>query len=76
MVRQKDNDRDPLDRRYEEGDAMARAWIEYRPFKRWLVYIVAGADDLIDNPGPWVGLRAELLDNDLRNLTAVSGFSQ
>ena len=29
----------------------------------------------LDEPSPWLGLRAEILDNDLRNLTSVSSFA-
>ena len=34
----------------------------------------AGGDDLVGLPGVWLGLRAELLDNDLRNIVTVSSF--
>lgn len=73
MAREKHNNREPLDRRYEEGDAMLRATLGYRLWKR--IYLNAGVDDLIDNPGFWGGIRVDLLDNDLRNLTAVSALS-
>ena len=73
MVRMKDNNRVPLDRRYEDGDVMVRAALTYRVWRR--VSIFAGGTDLADRPGLWVGLRAELLDNDLRNLTQVTALS-
>ncbi len=73
MAREKSNDREPLDRRYEEGDVMLRATVGYRLWHR--VYLNAGVDDCIDNPGFWGGIRIDILDNDLRNLTAVSALS-
>jgi ABC-type transporter Mla subunit MlaD len=73
MAREKHNDREPLDRRYEEGDVLLRATVGYRLWRR--IYLHAGVDDLIDNPGFWGGIRVDLLDNDLRNLTAVTAIS-
>jgi ABC-type transporter Mla subunit MlaD len=74
MLREKDNKRLPLDRRYEQGEAMLRATIDYRVWNR--VSLRAGADDLISHhPGAWFGMRAELLDNDLRNITTVSALA-
>jgi ABC-type transporter Mla subunit MlaD len=73
MGRYKDSDRDVLDRRYEEGDFLLRATLGYRLWRR--VYLIAGADDLIDDPGFWGGIRLEILDNDLRNLTSVSSLA-
>jgi phospholipid/cholesterol/gamma-HCH transport system substrate-binding protein len=72
MGRVKDSERDPTDRRYEDGDALVRATVGYRLWQR--VYVQAGVDDVIDNPGFWGGLRVELLDNDLRNVTAVTSL--
>jgi archaellum component FlaC len=74
MARAKDNEREPNDRRYEEGDVLVRAVATWRLWQR--VYLQAGADDLVDEPGFWGGIRIELLDNDLRNLTAVSALSR
>lgn len=74
VIRPKDNDRDENDRRYEEGKAMLRSTMEYRPFERYGVFFSAGVDDILDDPAPWIGIRAELLDNDLRNLTTISGL--
>jgi hypothetical protein len=74
MGREKDNKRLALDRRYEQGEAMLRATIDYRVWNR--VSLRAGGDDLISHhPGAWFGLRAELLDNDLRNITTVSALA-
>lgn len=73
MAREKHNDRVPLDRRYEDGDVMLRATLGYRLWKR--IYLNAGVDDCIDNPGFWGGIRVDLLDNDLRNLTAVTALN-
>ena len=52
-----------------------RASVEYRPWERYGFSLAAGYDDLIDDASPWFGLRAEILDNDLRNLTQVSSFA-
>jgi ABC-type transporter Mla subunit MlaD len=72
MGRMKDNNRLPDDRRYEKGDFMLRATASWRVYDRW--WLIAGGDDLLGkDAGVFVGLRAELLDNDLRNgLTAAS----
>ncbi len=77
MAREKDDERDATDRRFEAGDGqvMARAMVEWQPFERWRIWVTGGADDLVDNPSPWFGMRAELLDNDLRNLTTISGVA-
>ena len=72
MGRQKDNKRLPLDRRYEQGTLMLRATFNYQVWDR--ISIRAGGDDLVGLPGVWLGLRAELLDNDLRNIVTVSSF--
>ena len=75
MARMKDRDREPDDRRYEDGDFMLRATASWRIFDRWSV--IAGGDDLFgDKPGAFLGLRAELLDNDLRNGVTAASFSQ
>lgn len=72
MGRMKDSDREPTDRRYEDGDIMLRATMSCRVWDRW--WLIAGGDDLVgDDPGFFAGLRAELLDNDMRNgFTAAS----
>jgi ABC-type transporter Mla subunit MlaD len=72
MARQKQNNRDTDDRRYEHGEVLLRATASLRVIST--TYLVAGVDDCIDAPGLWVGARLELLDNDLRNLTSVSGL--
>lgn len=75
MGRMKDRDRETDDRRYEEGDFMLRATASWRVFDRW--WVIAGGDDLFgDKPGAFLGLRAELLDNDLRNGVTAASFSQ
>lgn len=75
MARYKDSDREPNERRYEKGDVMLRATMTWRVWDRWS--LVAGADDILgDDVGPFVGLRAELLDNDLRNGVTAASFSQ
>ncbi len=73
MGRMKDNERDLDDRRYEEGDFLLRATVGYRIWRR--IYLNAGVDDALDNPGFWGGIRVDLLDNDLRNLSAASALS-
>ena len=40
MVRGKHNDYPVLDRRYEEGSTMARAYLRYRIWRRVYVYLV------------------------------------
>ena len=73
LARMKHNDRDPNDRRYEEGNVLLRSTIELRTWKR--LYVVAGYDDLAGNDhGAWFGLRGELYDNDLRNATGVASM--
>ncbi len=73
MARQKHNGFNKLDRRYEDGSAMVRAYLEYRVWKR--VYVYVGGDDLIDDASGYVGIRAEILDNDLRNASAARSIS-
>lgn len=76
LVRAKDNGKDVLEREYEEGDVMVRSWLEYKPFKRWGIYVIAGVDDIVDNPAPWVGIKGQLYDDDFRNLIGVASFGQ
>ncbi len=64
---------DEDDRRYEDGNLMARAYLEYRAWRR--VYVYVGGDDLIDDPSAYIGIRAEILDNDLRNASAARAIS-
>lgn len=64
---------DEQDRRYEDGNLMARAYLEYRVWRR--VYVYLGGDDLIDEPSAYFGIRAEILDNDLRNASAARAIS-
>ncbi len=73
LTRGKDFTRAESDRRYEEpGAILVRATAEYRIWDR--VVVSAGVNDLINRPGAWFALRAELLDNDLRNLVTVAGL--
>jgi hypothetical protein len=74
MARAKDNKRLFNDRRYEQGHAMVRATLDWRIWKR--VSVEVGGDDLWDKPGVWGGIRAELLDNDLRNIVTVAGLGR
>lgn len=76
MIRNKDKDFPENRRRHEDGSVMARATVEWQPLRRYGVRLIAGGDDLIDDAAPWVGIRAELLDTDLRNLTGLSGFAR
>jgi hypothetical protein len=73
MVRDKHNDFNPLDRRYEDGSYMARAYLEYRVWRR--VYVYAGADDIADDASTYIGIRAEILDNDIRNASAARSIA-
>ncbi|MBA2482812.1 MAG: MCE family protein [Planctomycetes bacterium] len=73
MCRRKDYERDPTERRYEEGKALLRATAEFRVWSH--VYLIAGCDDILDRPGFWGALRGEILDNDLRNLTTGAGIA-
>jgi hypothetical protein len=76
MVRGKDNGKDPLEREYEEGQVMVRSWFEYKPFANWGIFLVAGVDDIADNPAPWVGIKGQLYDDDFRNLIGVASFGR
>ena len=67
QARGKQNTRETIDRRYEDGNVAIRATASLR--LGWRLYALAGLDDIADHPGAWVGGRFELLDNDLRNLT-------
>lgn len=74
IARLKDNERESDDRRYERGDVRLRAYLSWRVLGRW--WLIAGGDDLIDEPGVFVGLRGELLDADLRNALTAMSFAQ
>ncbi len=71
LARQKHNTRDPQDRRYERGEVLWRGTVTWRIWER--IGLTAGVDDF-ERPGPWFGLSGEILDNDLRNLTAASSL--
>jgi ABC-type transporter Mla subunit MlaD len=70
LVRDKWDDRDRDERRFEEGRVLVRATAVVRLWQR--VFVVAGGDDLADAPAGWAGLRLELLDNDIRNLSQAA----
>jgi len=72
LARDKWDDRDPDDRRYEEGKVLLRATAMLRLWRG--IYVVGGGDDLIDAPAGWAGVCLELLDNDLRNITQAAGL--
>jgi len=72
MARDTDSDRNKRDRRYEGGKVFGRATLNVRVWDR--IHLTVGGDDLLHDPGPFVGLRGELLDNDLRNIISVLGF--
>lgn len=75
MARMKDNEREKNDRRYEEGDALVRATVSWRMFDRF--YLIGGVDDIgSHHSGPWIGMRAELLDNDMRNVTTAASLGK
>ncbi len=73
MARWKHDNRHPDDRRYEDGHVLGRSTVD-----AWIwtdrIAVVAGGNDLIDHPGGWVGLRGELQDDDLKNITQVSAL--
>ncbi len=71
-IRQKHNTREETDRRYEPGDVRMRVALDYTFWER--VTISAGVDDLTYEPGPWIALRGEIHDNDLRNLFQTASF--
>ena len=58
---------------FAKAGVMLRATLGYRLWKR--IYLNAGVDDCIDDPGFWGGIRVDLLDNDLRNLTSVTALN-
>ena len=73
MIRNRHTRFDPDDRRHEEGSGpMIRATVSCRLWRRVGVYV--GADDLVDSPAVFVGLSAEMLDNDIRNLVTAAGI--
>lgn len=75
MARMKDTDRDSNDRRYERGDVLVRATMSWRAWQNF--YVIAGGDDLGGRePGGWIGLRAELCDYDLRNMTTAASLGR
>lgn len=73
-IRQAHNTREPDDRRYEPMDVRIRTTLDWTFWER--VSISAGADDLAYKPGLWLGIRGEILDNDLRNLFTAAVFLQ
>ncbi len=73
MIRDRHNEYDRDDRRYEAGSGpYARATLEWRVWRR--VSIHAGGDDLFNEPAPFLAVSAELLDNDIRNLVTAAGI--
>lgn len=75
MCREKDNQRQPSDRRYESGNALVRAYLQANLYRE-RVFLNVGGDDLSDRPGLWLGLTGQLLDNDLRNITSLAALAQ
>ena len=72
MIRQAQNTREENDRRYEPMNARARVTLDWTFWER--VTVSAGVDNLTYEPGPWVGIRGEILDNDLKNLFSAAIF--
>jgi ABC-type transporter Mla subunit MlaD len=72
MNRLKDNTRNPNDRRYEEGDVMGRASLNWNFHRNF--HLSVGANDLYQRPGFMVGAGITLQDNDLRNIISMMGF--
>ena len=74
MARAKRNTFDDDERRYEEGsDPFVRAYLEWKVWRG--ISVMAGAEDVAHDPEPWIGIRAEILDNDLRNLTNAAALA-
>ena len=73
LVRRGHDNYQPDDRQYEDSAVLVRATLEATVWER--VTIIGGVDDAADDPAPWIGLRAELLDNDLRNLVTLGGLA-
>lgn len=69
-ARQKQNTRDELDRRYEDGHVLGVAAVSWRLWDR--IYLSAGCYDCFEKPGLYGGLRGEILDSDLRNIFAAA----
>ncbi len=73
LARWKHDNRNLDDRRYEEGHVLVRSTLD-----AWIwpdhIALTAGGNDLGDQPGAWFGLRGELQDNDLKNITQVSAL--
>ena len=69
LLRGKHNEFEEDDRRYEEGSVMLRSWLRYNVWRG--ISVTAGANDIIDEPGFFIGAQAELLDDDIRNLLTV-----
>jgi phospholipid/cholesterol/gamma-HCH transport system substrate-binding protein len=76
LMRLKDNNKPLNDREYEEGNVMVRSTLDYRPFREVGLWLTAGVDDLVDDPAPWVGMRAVLYDDDFRNLIGLASFGR
>ncbi len=73
MARQKHNTRTVDDRRYEHGHVLYRGWLEWQVWGR--VSLIAGVDDW-EKPGPWIGVRGELRDDDIRNLSSAAALGR
>ena len=74
LLRSRHSDFDEDDRRFEDGDG---AWMKVMGnYRIWRgVSLFAGFEDVLDNPGFTVGLRGELLDMDIRNLTTAAALA-
>lgn len=74
MARAKRNTFEEDERQFEEGsDPFVRAYLEWKVWKG--ISVLAGAEDLADSPEPWIGVRAEILDNDLRNFSNAAAIA-
>ena len=74
MARAKDRSRPVDDRRYEAGNVLVRAYLEADVYHQH-IGLIAGGNDLTAHPGVWIGIRGEILDNDLRNITSLASFA-
>ncbi|TVR13071.1 MAG: MCE family protein [Planctomycetota bacterium] len=70
IARLADDERLPNREPRESGNLQGRAWLSVQLLRG--VYVEAGADSLYHKPGPYAGMRFEILDRDLANLFAVS----
>lgn len=72
MLRAADDSELPDGTPLEGGGVFGRAWIDWKVWRG--ITLRAGGDDLFDAIGPYLGLQAELLDQDIRNLFSAASL--